>query len=186
MVEGKRIRALVDTGAGPSAMTDKLRRELEIPITGKSNVILTIADGKSIASLGTAKIEVQIDEDLGIELEVEVIDSNRKDLILGTDLLRYGIIDMQEGLLTIELDGEEYEIPIDFEGRKRNSSENQDESSNDSESDESSESDDSSDDNDSEYEDNEKKELFSFVDETQKTEGKEAKRKVLALERERP
>lgn len=31
MVEGKRIRALVDTEAGPSAISDKLRRELEIP-----------------------------------------------------------------------------------------------------------------------------------------------------------
>ena len=187
MVEGKRIRALVDTGAGPSAITDRLRKELEIPIIRKSNVILTIADGKNIASLGIARIEVQIDEDLGIELEVEVIDSNRKDLILGTDLLKYGIIDMREGLLTIELKGEEYEIPIDCEGRrisKDNNSKDRDKFSSDSESEEDSELSENSS-NESEYEKNEEKELFSFVEETQEKENKQVKRKVLALKRER-
>src|ERR1700742_5383743 len=112
------IRALVDTGAGPSVITNELRKELNIPITKKSNVVLTIADGKNIASLGIAEIEIEINEELGIILEVEVIDSKRKELILGTDLLKYGIINMREGLLMIELKDEIYEIPIDFKGRK--------------------------------------------------------------------
>jgi hypothetical protein len=112
------IRALVDTGAGISAISNALRKELNIPIIKKSNVILTIADGKNIASLGIAEIEIEIKEDLGIMLEVEVIDSKRKELILGTNLLKYGIIDMREGLLTIELENEVYEIPIDYNGRK--------------------------------------------------------------------
>jgi hypothetical protein len=120
LVEGKVIRALVDTGTALSAITDRLRRELNIPITGKSNVSLTIANGKTIASLGVANILIEINKDIGIDLEVEVIDSNEKDLILGADLLKYGIIDMREGVLTIELDGEEYEIPIDFEGKEKN------------------------------------------------------------------
>ncbi len=184
------IRALVDTGAGPSAMTDRLRRELNIPITGKSNVILTIANGKSIASLGVSKIEVQIDEDMYIDLEVEIIDSNRRDLILGTDLLKHGIIDMKEGLLTIELDGEEYEVPIDFEGRKIDGNDRAESSSDSSEyedsgNDEYNESSDSSGSDESEYEENEKKELFSFVKNNQKEKNKQVKRKVLAPERER-
>uniref|UniRef100_U9U0X6 Uncharacterized protein n=1 Tax=Rhizophagus irregularis (strain DAOM 181602 / DAOM 197198 / MUCL 43194) TaxID=747089 RepID=U9U0X6_RHIID len=99
---------------------NKLRKELNIPIIKKSNVILTIADGKSIASLGIAEIDIEIDDELGLTLEVEVIDSKRKDLILGTDILKHGIIDMKEQLLVVELDGEIYEIPIDYE--KKNES----------------------------------------------------------------
>jgi predicted aspartyl protease len=118
MVEGEIIRALVDTGAGPSVITNKLRKELKIPIIRKSHISLAIADGKSIASLGIAEIEIGIDEEIGIILEFEVIESEKKELILGTDLLRYGIIDMKEGLLTIEWEDEIYEIPIDFEGKK--------------------------------------------------------------------
>ncbi|GBC45259.2 ribonuclease H-like domain-containing protein [Rhizophagus irregularis DAOM 181602=DAOM 197198] len=118
IINGKAIRALVDTGAGPSTIMNKLRKELNIPIIKKSNVILTIADGKSIASLGIAEIDIEIDDELGLTLEVEVIDSKRKDLILGTDILKHGIIDMKEQLLVVELDGEIYEIPIDYEKKK--------------------------------------------------------------------
>ncbi|GBC28000.1 ribonuclease H-like domain-containing protein [Rhizophagus irregularis DAOM 181602=DAOM 197198] len=118
IIEGKMIRALVDTGAGPSVITNELRKELNIPITKESNVVLTIADGNNIASLGRVEIRIEIDENLEIPLEFEVIDSRRKDLILGTDLLRYGIINMKEGLLTIEWDNGIYEIPIDFRGKK--------------------------------------------------------------------
>ncbi|PKY48632.1 hypothetical protein RhiirA4_464285, partial [Rhizophagus irregularis] len=143
IVKGKVIRALVDTGAGPSTITNKLRKELNIPIIKKSNVILTIADGKSIASLGIAEIDIEIDDELGLTLEVEVIDSKRKDLILGTDLLKHGIIDMKEQLLTVELDGEIYEIPIDYEKKKQvhfkdkeNSNESSESESSENESDE--------------------------------------------------
>ncbi|PKC73955.1 hypothetical protein RhiirA1_450527 [Rhizophagus irregularis] len=107
IINGKTIRALVDTGAGPSTIMNKLRKELNIPIIKKSNVKLTIADGKSIASLGIAEIDIEIDDELGLTLEVEVIDSKRKDLILGTDILKHGIIDMKEQLLVVELDESE-------------------------------------------------------------------------------
>jgi hypothetical protein len=173
------IRALVDTGAGPSAISNMLRKELNIQIIKKSNVVLTIADGKSIASLGIAEIEIEINEDLGIILEVEVIDSKRKELILGTDLLKYGIIDMKEGLLTIELENEIYEIPIDFKGKK---DVNFEESESESESDEDSESvKDISDDfsekseSENEYEEFEKEELLSTIEETQKKNRNEVK-----------
>ncbi|PKY59912.1 hypothetical protein RhiirA4_483051 [Rhizophagus irregularis] len=164
------IRALVDTGAGPSVITNELRKELNIPITKKSNVVLTIANGKSIASLGRAEIKIEIDENLEIPLEFEVIDSKRKDLILGTDLLKYGIINMKEGLLTIELDNEIYEIPIDFKGKKSvKFDESESESDGDSENMENV-NDDSSEESESEneYEDNEKEELLTTMEEVQK------------------
>src|ERR1700742_1485760 len=154
------IRALVDTGAGPSVITNELRKELNIPITKKSNVVLTIADGKNIASLGIAEIEIEINEELGIILEVEVIDSKRKDLILGTDLLKYGIINMKEGLLTIELNNEIYEIPIDFKGKKNVNFEESDSESDGNSEDIEDINNDSSEESESEneYEDNEKEE----------------------------
>ncbi|PKB98273.1 hypothetical protein RhiirA5_431654 [Rhizophagus irregularis] len=142
IINGKAIRALVNTGAGSSTITNKLRKKLNIPIIKKSNVILTIADEKSIASLGIAEIDIEIDDELGLTLEVEVKDSKRKDLILGTDLLKHGIIDMKEQLLTVELDGEIYEIPIDYEKKqvhfkdKKNNNESSESESSESESDE--------------------------------------------------
>jgi hypothetical protein len=144
-------------------------------------VILTIANGKTIPFLGVANILIEINEDMEIDLEVEVIDSNSRDLILGTDLLKYGIIDMKEGVLTIELDREEYKIPIDFEGRKKNKEyELRSDSKYDTESEE-----DSSNESETEYEENEKDELFFFVETKINNKGKRAKEKVLAQERER-
>jgi hypothetical protein len=146
-------------------------------------VILTIANGKTMPSLGVANILIEINEDIGIDLKVKVIDSNNRDLILGTDLLKHGIIDMKEGVLTIELDGEEYEIPIDFEGREKNK---EYESRSDSESEYNIESEeDSSDGSKNEYEENEKEDLFSFVETQINNKEKRAKERVLAQERER-
>ncbi|RIA92393.1 hypothetical protein C1645_820730 [Glomus cerebriforme] len=68
IVKGKMIRALVNTRVGPLAISNALRKELSIPIIKKT-------DGKSIASLEIAEIEIKIDRNLGITLEVEVIDS---------------------------------------------------------------------------------------------------------------
>ena len=170
------IRALVDTEAGISAISNALRKELNIPIIRKSNVVLTIADGKNIASLGITEIEIEIREDLGIMLEVEVIDSKRKELILGTNLLKYGILDMREGMLTIELENEIYEIPIDYNGRKDVSFE---ESESETESDteeKDNEIDDSNEESEDEYhEEIEKEELFSFVKNNEKKRKNEVK-----------
>ena len=113
------IRALIDTEVEPLAISNILRKELDIPIIKKSNIILMIADGKSIASLKIVEIKIEIDEDLRIILEIEVINSKRKELILETDFLRYRIINMKEGLLTIEWDNETYEIPIDYKKKKK-------------------------------------------------------------------
>ncbi|CAB4412355.1 unnamed protein product [Rhizophagus irregularis] len=164
IVKGKMIRALVDTGAGISAISNALRKELNIPIIKKSNVVLTIADGKNIASLGIAEIEIEIKEDLGIMLEVEVIDSKRKELILGTNLLKYGILDMREGMLTIELENEVYEIPIDYNGRKDVSFEESESETESNTEEQDNEINDSSEESEDEYEEMEQEELFSFVE----------------------
>ncbi|GES79038.1 ribonuclease H-like domain-containing protein [Rhizophagus clarus] len=124
LIEGKLVKALIDTGAGPSVMSNRLRKELEIPIKRKSNVIFKIANGNKTASLGIAEIEIELDEGLIIPMRVEIIDSSEKDLILGTDLLKYGIIDLKEGILTMRIDEEEYEIPISFRNKNKEIKEN--------------------------------------------------------------
>ncbi|EXX61409.1 hypothetical protein RirG_171440 [Rhizophagus irregularis DAOM 197198w] len=170
----KKLDKLLKEQAGISAISNALRKELNIPIIKKSNVVLTIADGKNIASLGIAEIEIEIQEDLGITLEVEVIDSKQKELILRTNLLKYGILDMREGMLTIELNNEIYEKPIDYNGRKDVSFE---ESESETESDteeKDNEINDSSEESGDEYEEIEQEELFSFV----KNNGMKKKNKV--------
>ncbi|EXX58866.1 hypothetical protein RhiirA5_399669 [Rhizophagus irregularis] len=109
----KKLKVLINIGAEPSAISNELRKDLNVPIVRKSNVILRIANGKSIASLGIAELEVEINQGLKIPLKVEVIESKQMDLILETDLLKHGVIDMKERLLTIKMNDEENEIPID-------------------------------------------------------------------------
>ena len=156
------IRALVDTGAGTSAISNELRENLNIPIIKKSNVVLRIADGKSIASLGIAELEVEIDQGVKIPLEVEVIDSKQRDLILGTNLLKHGIIDMGKGLLTIRMNNREYEIPIDCERRnKGNESSSESDDTEEDELEDSEESDETESESDEEYEEGNEEELFT-------------------------
>jgi hypothetical protein len=81
---------------------------------------------------------------------------------------------MKEKVLTIEVENEEYEIPIDFEGRKvNNKSDKESEDSEESEEDSDSE-------NESEYEENVREELFGYQENEHMV-----KRIVLAQERER-
>jgi len=121
--------------------------------------------------VGIAELEVEIGEGLKIPLKVEVIESRQMDLILGTDLLKYGIIDMKEGLLTIRVNNEEYEIPIDFDGQNK-----EDEtSSDDTDSENSEESEESEDENDGdEYEEGNENELFLVLEEEQRRKGKKS------------
>ena len=80
-------------------------------------MIFNIANGRKVASLGKTEINVELDEGLIIPIKVEIIDSDKRDLILGMDLLKHGIIDLKEGILTMKIEGEEYEIPISFKRR---------------------------------------------------------------------
>jgi hypothetical protein len=106
---------------------------------------------------------------------VEVIESKQTDLILGTDLLKYGIIDMKEGLLTIRVDDEEYEIPIDCEGRDEgDESSSESDSTNDEESEDSEESDETESESDEEYEEGNEEELFVVLEEEQRKKNKKS------------
>ena len=79
-------------------------------------MIFTIANGKKIPSLGESRIMIEIDEGIEIPITVQVIDSIKEDLLLGTAFLvkTKGIIDFEEGKLTLKYDGEHFELPISY------------------------------------------------------------------------
>ncbi|PKK64645.1 hypothetical protein RhiirC2_787225 [Rhizophagus irregularis] len=164
----KKLKVLVDIGVEPSAITNELRKDLNVPIVKKSNVILRIANGKSIASLGIAELEVEINQGLKIPLKVEVIESKQMDLILGTDLLKHGVIDMKERLLTIRMNDEENEIPIDCKGQNK-----EDESSS-KNSEDLEGSDESESESNKEYEEGNEEELFIVLEEEQNRKNKKS------------
>ena len=117
-INGKEIEVIIDSGAGPNVISNKLRKKLGIPIKDKSNERCILANGQSIASLGKTEILIEIDEELEIPIEVEVIDSKSEELIIGNDTLGAeweANIDFKEKVLTIENDEEVIDIPIKYE-----------------------------------------------------------------------
>ncbi|CAB4388772.1 unnamed protein product [Rhizophagus irregularis] len=87
IINNKEIEVVIDSGAAISVITEKLRRELKIPIEEKSNITCTLADGGKIASLGKINTEVEIHEELVVPITVDVIDSKQREMIIGNDLL---------------------------------------------------------------------------------------------------
>src|SRR5215475_2317184 len=81
------IEVIIDSGAGPNVISNRLRKELDIPLKIKNSERCTLANGQTIASLGKVKIYLGIDEDLEIPIMVEVIDSKSDELIIGNDAL---------------------------------------------------------------------------------------------------
>src|SRR5947207_15378341 len=79
-------------------------------------MIFTIANGKKIPSLGESRIMIEIEEGIEILIIVQVIDSIKEDLLLGTAFLvkTKGVIDFEEGKLTLKYDGEQIELPISY------------------------------------------------------------------------
>src|SRR6266511_3281438 len=114
MINGKEVKTLIDSGAAANIITNKLRKRLGIRIERPSKTIFTIANGKKIPSLGETEITIEIDEEMEIPITVQVIDSVKEDLLLGTAFLvkTKGIIDFENGKLTLKYDGEQIEIPI--------------------------------------------------------------------------
>jgi predicted aspartyl protease len=86
-VEGKEVKIIIDTGAATSVITNKLRKELDIPIRKRSNVRFILADGNKIAALGRTEVEIQINNKK-IPIEVEIMDSKEKYIIIGNDILK--------------------------------------------------------------------------------------------------
>jgi clan AA aspartic protease len=118
-VEGKEVKIIIDTGAATSVITNKLRKELDIPIQKGSNVRFVLADGNKIATLGRMEVEIQINNKK-IPIEVEIMDSKEKYIIIGNNILKKwnANIDFEEKILEISNNDEEIMIPIEYEKNK--------------------------------------------------------------------
>jgi hypothetical protein len=113
-INGRLIRAIIDTGAAISVITKALLDDLQVEIKESSNSRLVGFDGNKSISLGKSEIEIELGNWI-IPTIVEVVDSNKRDLIIGTKSLA-GMdanIDLKEKKLTLKVNNEDtIEIPI--------------------------------------------------------------------------
>jgi predicted aspartyl protease len=118
-IEGERVKVIIDTGAATSVITNKLRKELDIPIRKGSNIRFILADGNKVAALGKTEIRIQINNK-EIPIEVKIMDSKEKYIIIGNDILKKwnANIDFEEKILEIMNNNEEIIIPIEYEKNK--------------------------------------------------------------------
>ena len=114
IINNKEVEVVIDSGAAISVITEKLRKELDIPIKGKSNITCTLADGGKIASLGKVNTEIEVYEELVIPVTLDVIDSKQREMIIGNDLLdkQNANINYKEKILELENDEEIIDIPV--------------------------------------------------------------------------
>jgi predicted aspartyl protease len=170
-VEGKEVKVIIDTGAATSVITNKLRKELNIPIQKESNVRFVLADGNKIAALGRTEVEIQINNKK-IPIEVEIMDSKEKYIIIGNGILKKWNtnIDFEEKILEISNNDEEIIIPIEYEKNKMIKSEVIENDTSDEETEYTSESEE-----ESEYEKEDKKEIHTIIEESKENLGNKAK-----------
>jgi Aspartyl protease len=146
--------AIVDSGAATNIMTSKLQKELNVRIIDKSKTVFTIANGEKVAALGKAVIEMEIGEKV-MNVEVQIIESKKRDFILGTKLFAEtkGNIDFENKRLWLIIEGKEVSVPIYFEKQRKDVriGENNNEENNENEENEYEE---------NEYESNEEQELY--------------------------
>jgi hypothetical protein len=116
MINDQRIEVIIDSGAGPNVISNKLRQELDIPINSKSSERCTLANGQTIASLGKALVYLTINDNLEIPIVTEVIDSRAKEMIIGNDALGEwnAIIDYKDQVLWINYESKDIKIPINY------------------------------------------------------------------------
>ncbi|GET58735.1 retroviral-like aspartic protease 1 [Rhizophagus irregularis DAOM 181602=DAOM 197198] len=133
IIKGKLVSIIIDSGASVSLISDKLRKELNIPIIEKSDIRFIMANGTRVASKGKIEITIEINENTEMKIIMDVIESVEKELILGNNVLREkkGIIDYNEKTLILREDGKDIEIPIEYENNDEDINDNND--SNDSE-----------------------------------------------------
>ena len=124
IVKGKQIKAIIDTGASVSAITNRLRNELEIPIERKSKEVLVAVNGDKVIAIGETIVEVEIGEWI-IPMEVRVVESRDKTLIIGTNTLvdLKAKVFIEEDIVRGEIDGEEIEIITEHMREKLNRNE---------------------------------------------------------------
>src|SRR5947208_5054563 len=85
-IKGNVMEAIVDSGAATNIITKGLLEKLGIKITESSNAVFTNVNGKKVPSLGKVDIKIKI-KDTEIQMKVQVIDSKKRNLILGTEIL---------------------------------------------------------------------------------------------------
>ncbi|EXX68339.1 hypothetical protein RirG_106160 [Rhizophagus irregularis DAOM 197198w] len=128
IIKGKLVSIIIDSGASVSLISDKLRKELNIPIIEKSDIRFIMANGIRVASKGKIEITIEINENTEMKIIMDVIESVEKELILGNDVLREkkGIIDYNEKTLILREDGKDIEIPIEYENNDENNDDDND------------------------------------------------------------
>jgi len=80
-INGRELGAIIDTGAATSIISKKLQEDLEIEIEEGSKIIFTIANGKTVPSLGKVNVYLEIGRER-IPTKMEVLDSSKRELIL--------------------------------------------------------------------------------------------------------
>jgi predicted aspartyl protease len=118
-IGNKNIDAIIDTGAATSIITKGLQEELGLKIEKGSRARFTIANGLVVPAIGKLMIEIEIEKEK-IPMEIQVIDSRKKDLIIGTKFLAEikGVIDLDIKELRIKRKGKEIRTKIFFNKKK--------------------------------------------------------------------
>ncbi|UYV61801.1 hypothetical protein LAZ67_1006658, partial [Cordylochernes scorpioides] len=112
-VEGDTIRALVDSGASDSVISERFRVELKKTMFAETDVVLKVADDKVVKSKGrcTLKLEVNGHPE---NFEFVVLENCSHDVILGWDFFKATNAVIDCGLGELQLD----DLPdLDAEGR---------------------------------------------------------------------
>lgn len=115
LINGYEIKAIVDTGAATCAISKRLLNEIGEEIEKSSNTRCIMANGSKTASLGRTMIEMEMEEII-IEIEVEVINSQERMLIIGNDFMSEwkANINFENNILTIIDQENEIYIPIEY------------------------------------------------------------------------
>lgn len=109
---------IIDSGAASNVITTALMKEMELEIEEPSNFRCIMANGAKVASLGKTTVNIGINEELMLPVQVNVLKSENKELIIGNDTLREmnARIDYEKKVLEIRIDGEEIiEILVEYE-----------------------------------------------------------------------
>jgi len=114
-INGRELGAIIDTGAATSIISKKLQEDLGIEIEEGSKIIFTIANGKTVPSLGKVNVYLEIGQER-IPTKMEVLESSKRELILGTDLFvkLKGNIDLESKIATMKFENREIKLPIHY------------------------------------------------------------------------
>ena len=115
LINGIKIKAIVDTGAATCAISKKLLDEVGEEIEMSSNVRCIMANGLKTASLGRTNITIETEEVI-TEIEVEVINSQERMLIIGNDFMNEwkAKIDFETHTLILYDQGTKIYIPVEY------------------------------------------------------------------------